>query len=319
MNLQQTAQFLRSHDNYLVVTHKRPDGDAIGSSVGLLELLRAMGKTAWLLDSQDATQVFQPYLDGRTAPEGFAPDTVVSVDLAALGLLPANGAWLKGRIDLAIDHHGSQEFFAQNTWLEADAAACGEMIYALSQELGVSTPAARRAIYLAVATDTGCFLYGNTTGNTHRVAAALIDQGVEFQEINKRHFRTKSMARLKLESLMVQEMRLYHHNTVAIVPLSLAMMAQCGAGKNDTEDISAFIGQLEGVRHSATVREMEDGQCKISLRTQADLLDASATCARLGGGGHKAASGCTVTGSVDQACQAILAAIEAQMAEEGHG
>ena len=117
MTYLEAAEFLKSHDNYLLLTHKRPDGDTIGSAVGLCELLRAMGKTAWLLPSLDATKVFQDYLQGRQAPPDFAPGTVVSVDVASLGLLPANAAPYQGRIDLAIDHHPSNEFFAQETCL----------------------------------------------------------------------------------------------------------------------------------------------------------------------------------------------------------
>ena len=96
MTYLEAAEFLKSHDNYLLLTHKRPDGDTIGSAVGLCELLRAMGKTAWLLPSLDATKVFQDYLQGRQAPPDFAPGTVVSVDVASLGLLPANAAPYQG-------------------------------------------------------------------------------------------------------------------------------------------------------------------------------------------------------------------------------
>ena len=91
------------------------------------------------------------------------------------------------------------------------------------------------------------------------------------------------------------------------------MMAQAQAGEQDAEDIAAFVGVIEGVRHSVTIRELRPGECKISLRTASDLLDASATCARLGGGGHRAAAGCTVHGSMAQAQQAILEAIDAQL------
>ena len=129
MTHQEAAQFLTEHDNYLILTHKRPDGDTIGCGVGLCHLLRKMGKTAWLLPSLDATALFQEYLEGVQAPEGYTPDTVVSVDVATLGLLPQNAQPYVERIDLAIDHHPSQEFFAQNTCLDAARAACGELMY----------------------------------------------------------------------------------------------------------------------------------------------------------------------------------------------
>jgi len=248
------------------------------------------------------------------APDGFEPDTVVSVDMASLGLLPAHAQRWRDSIDLAIDHHPSNELFAKETWLEGDKAACGELIWALADELGVMDRTIANALYVAVSTDCGCFVYSNTKPNTHRVAARLMEAGAEYQRLNKKHFRTKTMARMRLESLMLREMHLYHDGVVAVVPISLALMEEAGATTEDAEDIAAFVGQIAGVRHSATIRELKPGECKISLRTAADL-NASLVCARLGGGGHAAASGCTVQGSVAQAEQAIVGAINSQMAE----
>lgn len=317
MTYLEAAEFLKTHDNYLILTHKRPDGDTIGSAAGLFELLRALGKTAWLLPSLDATSLFAGYLTGRTAPDGFVPDTVVSVDVASLRLLPPNAEAYKDRIDLAIDHHPSNEDFARQTCLEADKAACGEIIWKICDHLGVMNPDLAVPLYVAVSTDTGCFVYGNTTPHTHRAAAALMEQGIPYQELNKKHFRTKSMKRMKLESLILQNMRLYHDNTVAVAPISLDTMAQAGATNDDAEDIAAFLGQIEGVLHSATIRELRPGECKISLRTNPNFLNATETCARLGGGGHIAASGCTVYGSMEEAEAAILGAIDAQLAQQG--
>lgn len=317
MTYLEAAEFLKSYDNYLLLTHKRPDGDTIGSAVGLCELLRTMGKTAWLLPSLDATRMFQDYLQGHQAPPGFEPDTVVSVDLASLGLLPPNAQPYKDRIDLAIDHHPSNEFFARETCLEADKAACGEIIWKIAGHLGIMSEAIATPLYVAVSTDTGCFVYGNTTPHTHRVAAALMEQGIPYQALNKKHFRTKSLRRMKLESLILQNMKLYQEGTVAVAPISLAMMAQADATDDDAEDIAAFLGQIEGVLHSATIRELRPGECKISLRTNPNFLNATATCARLGGGGHVAASGCTVYGTMDEAEAAILEAIYAQLQEQG--
>ena len=313
MNCRDTARFLRERDNYLILTHKRPDGDTIGCAAALMELLRGLGKTAWLLESQDATRLFQEYLEGRTAPADFTPDTVVSVDVATQNLLPPNAQPYRDRIDLAIDHHPSQEFFARQTWVETDKAACGELLYALAVELDGLNERVATPLYVAVSTDTGCFVYSNTTPNTHRVAAELMAAGAPYQRLNKKHFRTKTLARMRLEGLILQNLKLYHGGSVAVAPISLAMMAQAGATEDDAEDIAAFVGLIEGVRHSATIRELCRGECKISLRTAADL-NASDVCARLGGGGHKAAAGCTVYGSVTEAERAIVEAIDAQMA-----
>ena len=319
MTCPDVVKFLREHDNYLILTHRRPDGDTIGCGVGLREILCGMGKTAWLLPSLGAAGLFAEYLEGRCAPPDFVPDTVVSVDTASLGLLPANAGPYRERIDLAIDHHPSNEFFAKETCLEADKSACGEIIWKICDHLGIMDPAIAAPLYVAVSTDTGCFVYGNTNPHTHRVAAALMEQDIPYQALNKKHFRTKSMRRMKIESLIMQNMKLYHNGTVAVAPISLDMMARAGATNDDLEDIAAFLGQIEGILHSATVRELKPGECKISLRTNPNFLNATATCARLGGGGHAAASGCTVSGTVEEAEKVILNAINAQLAEEAHG
>ena len=315
MDYREAAQFLKDHDNYLILTHKRPDGDTIGCAAGLCRALRELGKTACVLPSLDAITLLAGYLDGLNAPEGFAPDTVVSTDVATVNLLPENALPYKERIDLAIDHHPSQEFFAKETCLEADKAACGELVWKICTELGVMNADIATPLYVAVSTDCGCFVYANTTPHTHKVAAALMEQGIPFQALNKKHFRTKSMRRMKLESLILQNMHLYHDGTVAVAPISLAMMAEAGATSEDTDDLAAFLGQIAGVLHTATIREHEGGECRISVRTDAGRLNATKVCARLGGGGHKAASGCTVKGTVAEAEQAILAAIDDQLAQ----
>ncbi len=307
------AQILRERDGFLILTHKRPDGDTIGCAVALCRTLKALGKTAWVLPNPDATALFDPYWDGVLAPEGFAPDTVVSVDIASLGLLPECALAYQGRIELAIDHHPSNEGFAKYNCVEADKAACGEIVYKIALDLlGTDKLPADVALplYVAVSTDTGCFVYSNTTANTHAVAAALMAAGIDYAWVNKRHFRTKSYKRLCIESRMIETMDLHHEGQTAIAAISLGDMAELGATETDVEDIAAVVGQLEGVHTAVTIRELKPGECKLSVRTQADL-NASAVCKRLGGGGHAAAAGCTVYGSVDQAKADILAAINA--------
>ena len=206
-----------------------------------------------------------------------------------------------------------EEAFGRENIVRPEAAACGELIYDILAQLGPITAELALPLYVAVSTDTGCFVYSNTTPHTHRVAAGLMEQGIDFKRLNKKHFRTKSVARMRLESLLLQGLYLCHDNTVAVATLSLDVMAKAGATNDDTEDIAAFVGQLEGLRHSATIRELKPGECKISMRTNADYLDACAVCAHLGGGGHKAAAGCTVMGSVEEAKAAILQAIDQEL------
>ena len=309
MNERQTAEWLMERDDFLILTHVRPDGDTIGCAAGLCLALRGRGKTAWVLENPEATSLFTPYLEGLTAPEGWSPDTVVSVDIAARGLFPENARCYLERVDLAIDHHPSQEFFARETCLDAGRAACGELIYDIAGLLGPVTREMAVPLYVAVSTDTGCFVYGNTTADTHRTAAALMETGIPAAELNKRHFRTKSFKRLRLESMLTQSLEFHDNGEIAIAAISLSMMDTLQADARDAEDIAAFVGQVEGVKTGVTIRERKDGSCKISLRTDPDDLNASAVCALLGGGGHAAASGATVEGDIPHTKQVLMEAI----------
>ena len=309
MNERQTAEWLMEREDFLILTHVRPDGDTIGCAAGLCLALRGRGKTAWVLENPEATSLFTPYLEGLTAPEGWSPDTVVSVDIAARGLFPENARCYLERVDLAIDHHPSQEFFAQRTCLDAGRAACGELMYDILRLLGPVTADIATPLYVAVSTDCGCFVYGNTTAATHRVAADLIDCGIPLSQLNKRHFRTKSIRRLRLESAIIAGMQLYDQRTIAVAALTLDMMAAVGADERDAEDIASLVGQLEGVKTSVTIRELAPGKCKISLRTDPQDLNASTVCALMGGGGHAAASGATLDLPVEETRAAVLDAI----------
>ena len=310
MTYTEAAAWLKDHDRYLILTHKRPDGDTIGCAAALCLGLRGLGKTAHICPGTGETHLFTPYLEGLLAPEGYEPETVVSVDIAARGLFTKSGQpWLERGIDLAIDHHPSQEFFAKETCLDAGRAACGEIIYDILNELGQVNGETAVPLYVAVSTDTGCFQYSNTTADTHRVAAALMDTGIDVFPLNKRHFRTKTWARLQVERLIVERMHRYEDGKVAVAPVSLSLMDEAGATEEDMEDIAAFLGQIEGVETSVTIRELEDGACKLSVRTSGGL-NATRVCALLGGGGHAAAAGCTVNSTLEQAEAAILDAIQ---------
>lgn len=309
MDYRETADLLQKHDNILIITHRRPDGDTIGCAVGLCAALRNLGKTAWVLRNEDATSLFTPYLEGYIAPEDFASDFVVSVDIAGVSLFTDNARpYLERGIDLAIDHHPSNEGFGRENCVDASRAACGELMYDIVTRWGPIDEKVALPLYTAVSTDTGCFVYSNTSASTHRVAAALMEAGADYRWVNKRHFRTKSFKRLKLEGMICEDMELFDGGETAIGAVSLDMMAKVEAREEDVEDIAAFVGQVEGVRNAITIRELAKGECKLSVRTSRNL-DASAVCAVLGGGGHAAAAGCTVSGSVDDAKRAILAAI----------
>lgn len=309
MDYTQAAQLLGKSDNILILTHRLPDGDTIGSAAGLCRILRQRGKTAWLIPNADASARFVPYMEGLVTPDSFTPDFVVAVDIADEGLFAREAQPYLGKVDLSIDHHGSHTGFGRENCVDTRRASCGELIYDIVRRLGEVTEEIALPLYVAVSTDTGCFAYNNTRPETHRVAADLMEIGGRACLLaNKRHFRTKSLRRLRLESMMVERMACYDAGKTAVAAVTLEMLDTIGATQEDLEDISALIGQAEGVEVAVTLREMKPGCCKISVRAIGGL-NASEICARLGGGGHPGAAGCTVLGTMEEAAQKILAAI----------
>lgn len=310
LTVQEAATRLRQMNNVLLLTHVRPDGDTIGSAAALCQALRDMGKTAYLLYNPEITDTYAPYAEPYWASEGFVPEHIVSADIAALNLLPDNAAAYASRIELTIDHHGSQGFFAAETCLDADAAACGEIIYRVIRELTAVTPAIALLLYVAISTDTGCFVYANTTADTHRIAAELLETGIDVAPVNKVLFRTKSKTRLAMEARMVADMELYDGDRVVVMSIPLSLRQELHATEADIEELSSLAALVEGTDCGITLRELKPGRVKLSLRT-GPRVDACAVCQRLGGGGHTAAAGATVDGTLEDAKALILKAYRA--------
>ena len=313
MTVSETAAYLKTLDNVLLLTHVRPDGDTLGSASALCQALRDLGKTAFLLYNPETTATYAPYPAPYWAPEGFTPTHVAAVDVATPDLLPENAQRYADRVELCIDHHLSNARYARRLCLDVDAAAAGEVVYEIIRELTPLTPAIALPLYVAVATDCGCFAYANTTARTHRIAAELLEL-VDVAAVNKSLFRTKSKVRLAMESRMVADMKLYDEGRVVVMEIPLSLRQEFRATEADIEELSSLAALVEGTDCGVTLRELRPGVIKVSVRS-GPRVNACAACAALGGGGHQAAAGATVEGTMDAvreaAVQAVLAAAEA--------
>jgi len=314
LTVAETAELLRSFDNVLILTHVRPDGDTVGCAAALCAALRGLGKTAYLLPNSGLTDSTRPYAAPYEAPEGFVPEKVVSTDIATVGLFPENAKPYIGRVDLAIDHHPSFEQFGKANIVRSEAAACGELMYDILCQFGPITPELALPLYVATSTDCGCFAYGNTTPRTHAVAAALMNTGIDYRTVNKVFFRTKTRKRMQLEGAMLDAMEFHDRDRVVILSVPMSLMERVQATESDAEDLSALGGQIEGVDCAITMRELRSDVWKLSVRTGA-RINATKVCAMLGGGGHAAAAGCTVSAPWQQVKEQILAAVAANAAD----
>ena len=305
MNRNEVAKYLAEHDNYVILTHRRPDGDTIGSAAALCLGLRQLGKTAHVLVNAEVTPKYAPLLEGLTKVEAWAGDTVISVDVASFNMLPE--CYQKYAIALRIDHHGGSESFTENELVDPDASACGDIIYdiLMALYLDMDTPIAN-ALYTAVSTDTGCFRYANTNSHAFAVAAACAWSSQDIFKINQTLFDTTTLARLKVQAYLVENARFLQDGKVAVCPLPRKVEQELGAIEDDLENISGFPRSIEGVKLAVTLREEPSGRVKISARAVPGC-DAAALCAKFGGGGHKGAAGASMDKPMDEAVAAIIA------------
>ncbi len=318
LTLPETAAYLKEHDKYLILSHRRPDGDTVGSCAALCLALRAMGKTAWVYPNPQFTPKFRPFLESASGPlcqaeaKALPGQTVISCDIASAGLLPFGME--QASVELAIDHHGTNSGFAARTHVEADKAACGEILHALLPLLGVEPDKAMaEAIYVAVSTDTGCFRYANVTANTFAVAAACVRAGAEIYPINRVMFDTKRHARMQLEAWLTRTMAFYADGRVALNAIPRALVDELGLIEDDLDDIAGFGRGMEGVEIGVMLRQVEDGAWKVSVRTS-PAFDAARICARFGGGGHRGAAGGTLHQDLETAEQTVLSSVGEEVA-----
>ena len=308
ITLEEVAALLKSHDKFRILTHMYPDGDTLGCAYALCFMLRGLGKSADVAVDGRLPSKFT-YLAKNYAQQDFEHEYVVSVDVAAPSLLSESVMQGVERIDLCIDHHGSNSLEAENVYVDSGAAAAAEIIYQLLDPLGVELNENIAAgIYTGVSTDTGCFCYSNTTARTHRIAAAVMPF-CDWQNINYINFVIKSRAKLQIERMLLDTMEFYAGGSCAIVYTTLAMCEALGAGDDEMEGLASIPRQIEGVKMGITMREKAGGVFKISVRTN-EGVDASEFCKRFGGGGHPAASGCSIEGDLEHVKRLLIDAAE---------
>ncbi len=305
------AEWLDAHDDYLIISHRRPDGDTLCSGAALCSALRRRGKKAWCFANPETTETYRPFVTPYEAPEGLAPSALITVDVASEGLFPDG---VGGDIPLAIDHHPSNSRFAANLCLAAERSSCGELVLDIIKELcGSVTAEEANMLYAAVSPDTGCLQYSTTNAPPLRAAAELIDLGADNSALNIALFRTMSRARMALEGRMLSGMRYFHDGKISVNVITQAMMDECGADENDCDDLAGLAGKAKGSVISLTIREVPEGS-KVSARSKPGV-NVSEICAVYGGGGHAMAAGVTLHCGVEEALSLMLRAIDEKCPE----
>ena len=308
ITLNEVASLLSEHDKFKILTHTYPDGDCLGCGYALAFALRKLGKQANVAVNGNLPSKFT-YLVKNYEEQDFVPEYIVSVDVAAPTLLGDSVMEGVDHIDLCIDHHGTNSLEANNSYVDDTAAAAAEIIWQLLDLMGVEIDEDIAAgIYTGVSTDTGCFVYTNTTPRTHRIAAAVMPY-CDWQEINSINFVIKTRAKVKMERMIYKTMEFYAGGKCALIFTTLAMCEAMGAGDDEMEGLANIPRRIEGVKMGITMREKEGGVVKVSVRTN-DGIDAAKFCQQFGGGGHPAASGCSIEGDLDSVKKTLIDAAE---------
>ena len=301
----ETADFLLNNDNYAILTHRRPDGDTIGSSAALCRILRKMGKTAHIIRNGEVTDRFAWLHEGLTKEEAGKNDTIITVDVASPGMLPKDFEQYLGRIALRIDHHASATSFTENELVDSGSGACAEIVFDLMEHLWVTMDSdIANAIYTGTSTDTGCFRFANTTAHTFITAAACAAAGAKVYSLNQELFETNTLGRLKIQGWIVENMKVFSAGKLAVVAIPKAVEESIGVTEDDMDNISSFPRTVAGVCMAATLRETKDGDVKLSVRAIPGY-DATVITGAFGGGGHRGAAGATLKMSLNEAALAV--------------
>jgi phosphoesterase RecJ-like protein len=305
INISKAVQLLKENENYIILSHQNPDGDTVGGAYALAFALKKLGKKVRCECENSVPKKFE-FLTGDFVNDEFDGGYVVSVDVADEKLL-GDGLREKysGKVGLSIDHHLSHREFSSFTLVENRAAAC-EIVFEIIEHLGVHIDKKiADCLYVGISTDTGCFRYTNTDASTHFCAGKLIDYGADNDRINTLIFETKTKTYAALERLALSGLEMYFDGKCALMCVTSEMFRISGSDETECDGISALPRQIEGVLVGVTVRQKAENEYKISVRTN-EPVDACEICAKLGGGGHVRASGCTINGTLDEVKRIIL-------------
>jgi phosphoesterase RecJ-like protein len=300
----QVIEELRQADKLLLTTHENPDGDALGSLLSMHWILEQLGKDSLMFMSPDEFPLPWEYrdltFDGMVGapPEDVDERTVVFLDCGNIDRMPVDFLQQEGIHIVNIDHHHDNTHFGTVNLVVPEASCTAEIVWHLAQDLGAEiTPPLADALYLGLVTDTGRFMYENTTAEAHRMAADLIEVGVQPHEVYRRLYEDLPFSRLQLLQRALASVERLDGGSVTVAHLTKDDFEDTGAVETDSEGIVDHMRAVEGTSVAVLVRELlsdeRAGKRKVSLRATDGKVDVSRIARELGGGGHPQAAGFT--------------------------
>ncbi|GGJ04776.1 DHH family phosphoesterase [Alicyclobacillus cellulosilyticus] len=308
-------------DEWLIVTHERPDGDAIGSSLAMAQALEQLGKR-WTFAVGEPLPRRYSYLPGFACAKiaSGAParrfSNVIALDCADEARFAQVSHWIEpGARVVNVDHHRTNPHYGQAAWVDERAAATCELVYHVVMGLGVPLSVeVAMCLYTGILTDTGGFSYPNTTREVHQIAAELLACGVQPYDIAEPALESRSWEQMRLLQLALTNLSVSDDGQYAAVYVTRGMLEGTGASDDDTEGLVGFARSIDTVEVGALFRETADGQVKVSLRSKR-RVDVSRIAKQFGGGGHARAAGCTLACSLDEAMDKVWDAVQRALTE----
>jgi bifunctional oligoribonuclease and PAP phosphatase NrnA len=300
-SIERVASEIRGRDRFILTAHEGPDGDALGSLLGMHHLLGQLGKDSvmFLASKEFPLPIEYRFLPleevFHEAPADMADRAAIFLDCGNIDRMPVDFLAADGVFTINIDHHHDNTRFGDVNLVEVDASSTAEIVYELAVLLGVEiTREMASALYVGLVTDTGKFMYENTNARTHRIAADLIETGVQVDETYRRLYEHVPIEKLRLLSRALEGIQYHCDNRLVLAYIAVADYEASGAGEEMTEGIIDHLRSVEGARVAALIRDLGDrGRAarKVSLRSSDGEVDVSAIARERGGGGHKRAAG----------------------------
>jgi phosphoesterase RecJ-like protein len=311
--IEEILRVIRKGERFLVVSHSRPDGDAVGSMLAFGEILRQLGKQADLVSADRVPAVYQrlPGADNlRTAQRVQGPYDA-AILLECDGIERARLTGLEQFLLINIDHHITAHPYAQLNWIDCGAVSAGEMVYRFAKAAGATiTPQMATCLYTTVLTDTGGFCYGSLQASTFTLARDLVEAGADAGEIARNIYFSAPLSKVKLMAAALKT--LHCEGGIAWLWITDDDMERTGAADEDTEGIANVAIGIEGIQAGAFLRALNDGAVRVSLRGKGQV-NVAAIAERLGGGGHENSAGCTLEGPLERALNQILGELRAEV------
>jgi len=314
--LAKIIEALRSHDRFTIMSHMRPDGDALGTIIALGMALRQLGKEVTLWNEDGVTEKFH-YLPGwelvsKPPAEPVDVEVAIALDTASkVRLGTALTAVKSAKLWINIDHHVSNEAFGDLAYIDSHAPATGQIIYELLTAAGFPlTQEIAENLFAAISTDTGSFQYPNTTARTYEIGAELIRAGVRVGDLSQKMYESYPLRRVHLLCELLNVLKITCDGQVASFALTEAMVKKVGAQPDDNEGLIDTIRAIDGVIVAAFFEELPgEGKVRISLRSKDPSVDVCKICQQFRGGGHTLAAGARYRGTIEEVEALVLTAI----------